>query len=347
VYHPPTTKFAVIGFGHIGRRHAAIIQEHAACELVALCDVRPKAELTDIDKFEAPFYESLAQLLEQQPDAEVINICTPNGLHARQALQALDAGRHVVIEKPMALRRADCERINRRAREVGRQVFCVMQNRYSPSVRWLKETVDAGLLGDIRLLQINCFWNRDDRYYRPGGEPHPWRGTPGLDGGTLFTQFAHFIDILYWIFGDIEVLDARLRNFAHTHSTDFEDAGAVHFRLLRGGGLGSLLFSTALWDRNFESAITAIGSRGTVKIGGQYMDRIDYCYGEDLRLPSLPATNAPNTYTGYQGSAANHHFVIQNVIDTLRGDGQVTTSGIEGMKVVEIIERIYDRGDGR
>ncbi len=342
--HHKKIKFAVVGFGHIGRRHAAIIQEHAECALVALCDVRPKEVLTDIDIYQVPFYNNIAQLLEQQADAEVICICTPNGLHAGQALQALDAKRHVVIEKPMALRRADCERIIHRALNVGRQVFCVMQNRYSPPVRWLKETVTAGRLGEIRLLQLNCFWNRDDRYYHPGGQRHDWHGSLALDGGTLYTQFAHFVDILYWVFGDIEVLDVRLDNFAHRHNTEFEDSGAAHFRLREGGGLGSLLFSTAVWDRNFESTITVVGSRGTVKIGGQYMDKVEYCYADDLRLPSLPTTNAPNTYSGYQGSAANHHFVFQNVVDALHGKQEVTTNAMEGMKVVELIERVYEVG---
>lgn len=337
-------RFAVLGCGHIGRRHAAIIDGHEECQLVALADVRAAAE-TGADQWQVPYFSSLQALLEQGPDFEVLCICTPNGLHAEHALQALQAKRHVVIEKPMGLRRADCERIIHQALTASRQVFCVMQNRYSPPVAWLKSVVEAGRLGHIHQLQINCFWNRDDRYYfTEDGQRHPWHGHLELDGGVLFTQFAHFIDILYWIFGDVEVLKTDLANVGHQHSTDFADSGTVLFRLL-SGGLGSFSFSTATHAANFESTITILGEKGTVKIGGQYMNEVEFCRIEDYTMPELPAANPPNHYGPYQGSAANHHFVMQNVVDVLKDRQQVTTNALEGMKVVEIIERMYAKAE--
>ena len=185
-------KFAVVGCGHIGKRHAAMIDQNPNAELVALCDVLPKENLSLSQN--VPFFNTIEALLAADIEIDVVNIATPNGLHEAQALAALNAGKHVVIEKPMALTKAGCERIIFRALQKNKQVFCVMQNRYSPPSVWLKKTLSDGLLGKIYMVQTNCYWNRDDRYYKPGG----WHGTAELDGGTLFTQFSHFIDLMYW-----------------------------------------------------------------------------------------------------------------------------------------------------
>ena len=332
-------KFAIVGCGHIGNRHAAMIRENGECELVALCDTRPKEE-TGNETNSIPYYHDIEMMLNEVQDIEVVCICTPNGLHSKQAILCLSNKKHVVIEKPMGLTKVECENIIFKALNVSRQVFCVMQNRYSPPVKWLKEIVSEGRLGDILTVEINCYWNRDDRYYFKNGEHHKWHGIKDLDGGTLFTQFSHFIDILYWVFGDVENIHTRLRDFLHTHSTDFEDSGIVSFDLV-SGGIGSFVFSTAVWDKNMESSITVIGSQGTLKIGGQYMDKVVYCNIKDYEMPQLDAVNPPNDYGQYKGSAANHHYLIQNVVDVLKDRKETTTNALEGMKVVDIIERIY------
>ena len=334
-------RFAVLGVGHIGRRHMAIIQGHPETELVGLADIR-SSQIVDQGDGVIPYFSDLTSLLTEGPPFDVLCICTPNGLHAEHALQALRAHKHVVIEKPMALSRADCEKVIHESLRCNRQVFCVMQNRYSPPITWLKSVIEEGLLGRIQLVQINCFWNRSDQYYlQNDGTPHTWHGTKSLDGGVLFTQFAHFIDILYWLLGDIEVIRTDMQNVAHQHNTEFDDSGNVIFRLIQGGGLGNLCFSTAAFRQNFESTITLIGENGTIKIGGQYMNQVEHCLIQGYEMPELPASNPPNDYGPYQGSAANHHYVIQNVVDVLRGYGSMTTNAMEGMKVVEMIEKIY------
>lgn len=340
----PPVRFAVVGCGHIGRRHADLIAAHPEAELAALCDVLPPEKLDYPLPEGVPFFLSLESLLQQAPDLDVVCICTPNGLHAAQALRVLEARLHVVVEKPMALHAADCEAIIYRALNVSRQVFCVMQNRYSPHAQWLKQIVQQGALGPLELVQLSCLWNRDERYYHlPDGRPHPWHGLPDLDGGVLYTQFAHFIDLLYWVFGDIHSIRTRLTN--RRQLTPLADSGVVQFELLQGG-LGSLQFSTAVFDSNFESSITVVGQRGSLRIGGQYMNELLHCRIQDVEPPDLPASAPPNAYTaGYQGSAANHHFVIQNVIDVLRGRQEATTNALEGMKVVNMIERIYSAAD--
>ena len=236
----------------------------------------------------------------------------------------------------MAITKADCEKVIFKGLQVNRNIFGVMQNRYSPPSVWLKETIDGKLLGDIYIVQLNCFWNRDDRYYTAGN----WKGTEDLDGGTLFTQFSHFIDIMYWVFGDITNIQATFRDFNHQKTTSFEDSGIVNFSF-PNGGIGSINYSTAIWDVNLESSITVIGSKGSLKIGGQYMNEVVYCNIENYQMPKLPASNPANDYGAYKGSAANHHYIIENVIDTLKGRTIMTTNALEGLKVVEIIERIY------
>jgi predicted dehydrogenase len=327
--------FAVIGFGHIGKRHATIINEYPDAQLIAVVDVNTEAAAHALYPKGVPFYTSFeAMLAAQKPD--VVSIATPNGYHAQYALEALNAKCHVIIEKPMALNKADCEEIIFKSLQVSKQVFVVKQNRYSPPSRWLKQIVSEKKIGDVLMVQVNCYWNRDDRYYKPGG----WKGSLQLDGGTLFTQFSHFIDIMYWVFGDIKNIHAQFKDFNHTHSTEFEDSGMVQFEFVNGG-LGCINFSTSVWDTNMESSITVVGTKGSAKVGGQYMNEIEYCHIQDYVMPQLEATNPPNDYGPFKGSAANHHYVIENVINTLNGTDTITANALEGMKVVEIIERIY------
>jgi UDP-N-acetyl-2-amino-2-deoxyglucuronate dehydrogenase len=328
-------RFAIVGLGRIGKRHAAMIRDNPEAELSAVCDVRSPGE-TGWDDKHVPYYSDYQEMLEELDNCHVVNICTPNGLHAKQAVAALEKRKHVVVEKPMALSRIQGEEVIYKALQVSRHVFTVMQNRYSPASVWLKDVIQRALMGRIYFVQLNCFWNRDDRYYMNNG----WHGSAELDGGTLFTQFSHFIDILYWLFGDITDIKTSFNDFAHQQSTDFEDSGSVMFNFV-DGGMGNINFSTAVWDRNLESTITIIGEKGAIKVSGQYMIEVTECNIQDYEMPELPPSNPPNDYGNYKGSAANHQFVIDNVIQTLRERTYVTTNALEGLKVVDIIERIY------
>ncbi len=329
-------RFAVIGCGHIGKRHSEMICRNEESQLVALCDIKPKEEL-GVDLYEVPFYNDFKDLLAAESDKiDVVCICTPNGIHTEQSLLALEAGKHVVCEKPLALTKGGAEKVIFKSLQVSKNVFTVMQNRYSPPSQWIKEVVDKGIMGKIFMVQMNCYWNRDKRYYKKGG----WKGTKALDGGTLFTQFSHFIDIMYWLFGDIDDIMGIFSNFNHEDTIDFEDTGIVSFRFINGG-MGSINYSTAVWDCNLESSIIIIGENGSVKLGGQYMNEVQYCHIEGYDMPELGPVNPANDYGQYKGSAANHHFVIENVVNTLKGRTSITTNALEGLKVVEIIERIY------
>ncbi len=329
-------RFAVIGQGHIGKRHAEMIRRNPQAQLVCVCDVLPPEETGSTEIKEA-YYRSAATMLATE-DLDVVCVCVPNGLHTDMALMAIDSNCHVVIEKPMALAMRDAERIIQHAIERDRRVFCVMQNRYSPPSVWLKELVESGRLGRIYTVELNCLWNRDGRYYQAGG----WHGTKELDGGTLFTQFSHFIDIMYWLFGDIKDIRTELRDFNHQGLTDFEDSGIATFRFAdRDDASGVLVFSTAVWDCNLESSLTIVAENGSVKVAGQYMNEVVYCHVKDYEMPVLAPSNPPNDYGPYKGSAQNHHYVIQNVIDVLSKGAEITTNAYDGLQVVSIIERIY------
>jgi len=332
-------RFAVAGQGHIGKRHAEMILRNPHTELVAVCDIRTPEECKT--SYEGiPFYSSLDELLEKENNLGVLNICTPNGLHAEMALKALDKGLHVVIEKPMALSKTDAEKVVFKSLEKHRNVFCVMQNRYSPPSVWLKNVMNQNLLGKLFHVQINCYWNRDERYYTRQN----WHGDAQLDGGTLFTQFSHFIDIMYWLFGDIKNISGQFRDFTHQTLTDFEDTGIVNFEFVNEG-IGTLNYSTAIYHENLESSMTIIGEKGTIKVAGQYMNEVVYCNIKDYQMPELEASAPPNDYGLYKGSAQNHHLVIQNVIETLNGQTPISTNALEGLKIVDIIERIYAERD--
>ncbi len=328
-------KFAVIGQGHIGKRHAEMVRRNSEAELIAVCDVLPIDKL-GLTEFKEKLYSSAEEMLAAHLEVEVVCICTPNGLHAKHSLLVLEAGKHIVCEKPMALSKADCEAIIFKGLQVHKTVFCVMQNRFSPPSVWLKKIVEEKVIGNVYMVQLNCYWNRDERYYKQGG----WKGTEDLDGGTLFTQFSHWIDLLYWIFGDMKDIQAKFNDFNHANLTEFEDSGFVNFNFINGG-MGSINYSTAVWNTNLESSITIIGSKGSVKVGGQYMDQVEQCNIKDYTMPNLDPTNEANDYGSYKGSANNHPQVISNVIDTLKRRTTITTNAMEGLKVVDIIERIY------
>ncbi len=329
-------RFAICGFGHIGRRHATIVEGYPGTEVVAIIDPNTAVQSHELYPTGIPYFERLEDFHASDIEVDVVTVATPNSLHVPLAIQALDNGSHVIIEKPMGISSIECESVLFKALNVHKHVFVVKQNRYSPPSQWLKKIVDEKIIGDVYMVQVNCYWNRDDRYYEKGG----WKGTMKYDGGVLYTQFSHFVDIMFWVFGDITDIKTNVHNFNHTENTEFSDSGNSVFKFVNGG-MGSINFSTSVWNTNMESSITVVGSKGSVKVGGQYMNKIEYCHIENYEMPTLPPTNPPNDYGPFKGSAANHHYVIENVVNTINGADTITANALEGLKVVDMIERIY------
>jgi UDP-N-acetyl-2-amino-2-deoxyglucuronate dehydrogenase len=256
-------KFAVIGYGNIGKRHVHHIMANPDAELVGICDLQTE-KITSEELKSIPVFSDHVDMLKQV-DAEVINVCTPNYLHSVHTVEALKTGRHVVCEKPMATSSAECQRMIEAAEKMDKTIFVVKQNRYNEPVQQVKKLLNEKALGAIYFVNINCFWNRNEYYYNESS----WRGKKRDDGGCLFTQFSHFIDILYYLFGDIDGVQGKVKNFNHPY-TEVEDSGAFVIE----NKLGSIInfnFSTCSYQKNMEGAITILGEKGTVKIGGQYL----------------------------------------------------------------------------
>lgn len=327
-------KFAIVGCGHIGKRHAELVAKHPNAALVATVD--PAYDKFETSASQCIHFKSLDDFFKQKIAVDVINICTPNGLHAKQAIQCLNQNCHVVIEKPIALKMEDAHAILAAANKNGRHVFPVVQNRYSSTVKWLKQLLNSGALGNIFMIQLNCFWNRDQHYYSKGN----WHGTLALDGGPLFTQFSHFIDVLNWVFGTMANIKSKFYNFSHQSNTEFEDSGLITFEI--NGAAGTISYTTSVFQNNFESSITVIAENGTVKIGGQYMNCLEYCQINGTEQPILDENTLVNDYGGYKGSASNHQQVIDNVVGVLNGLEMPDVSLEEGIRVVESISQIYE-----
>jgi UDP-N-acetyl-2-amino-2-deoxyglucuronate dehydrogenase len=333
-------KFTVIGLGHIGKRHAAIINTIPNAELKIVVrkseEVRMKSEELPPDSKHLTLNSSLLPLNSSLlPLNSIAAICTPNYLHCAQAIEWMQKGYDVIIEKPMGLNAEECREVIEVARILNRKVFCVMQNRYSPPSKWLKELIGSGRLGKIYSVQVNCLWNRNMAYYVQS----KWKGKLAQDGGTLFTQFSHFVDTVLWIFGDIKPTYARFHNFNHPE-IEFEDSGYFDFEIL-SGGVGTFTYSTSAHEQNLESSITILAEHGSVKVGGQYMDEVLACNVKDYTMPSLSPTLPPNDYGTYKGSASNHAFVYANVVDVLNENAKIDCTPEEGLRVVEVIEEVY------
>lgn len=327
-------RFALIGCGRIGERHARHISHFG--ELVAVCDIEPSRAQQFADVYKVPFFTDYIEMLRSQP-ADVAVICTPNGLHATQSIEALHHGKHVLVEKPMAIKTQDCIAMMDAAEKNNRKLFVVKQNRYNAPVVALKRAIEAGNLGRIFSIQINCYWNRPAKYYADG-----WRGTLDLDGGTLFTQFSHFIDLIYWLFGDVKQVKSIVANQAHEGHIEFEDCGVVNM-VLENNVLAGLHYSVNTFSKNMEGSVTVIAEKGTVKIGGQYLNTLEYV-DADFQFDASDMKqepSAPNDYGFYQGSMSNHDKVYAHLIDCFSSGNDFLTNAFEAYKAVDIIEKIY------
>ncbi|MCW3115610.1 MAG: Gfo/Idh/MocA family oxidoreductase [Segetibacter sp.] len=326
-------KFALIGCGRIAARHAEHIQNYG--ELVAVCDVVNEKAEQFARKYEVNGYTEIDELLQCEKEIDVVVICTPNGLHAPHTIKALRAGFHVLCEKPMAITVTDCHQMMAEAKMANKSLFAVKQNRFNPPVVAVKDAIDKGILGKIYSIQLSCFWNRNADYYH-----NSWKGTKELDGGTLFTQFSHFIDLLYWMIGDVSHAYALTGNFAHKDVIEFEDTGVVAIEFVTGA-VGTINYTVNSYNKNMEGSLTIFAEKGTVKIGGEYLNELEYQNVEGFEFNNIPAGNKANNYGTYVGSMSNHDKVYENLIDVLLHNGSISASAFEGLKTVEIIEKIY------
>ncbi len=331
-------KFALVGCGRIGTRHAEHIKNFG--KLVAVCDIdKTKADTFALEYGCNSYYDLESLINSEKGNVDVISICTPNSFHAPQSIFSLKSGFNVLCEKPMGLNVRECGEMIKTAESSNKRLFAIKQNRFNPPVEAVKEAIENGHLGQIYSVQLSCFWNRNEDYYH-----NSWKGTKDLDGGTLFTQFSHFIDLLYWLIGDIKDVNSYIANFAHKDIIEFEDTGVVIIKF-DSGAIGTINYTVNSFEKNMEGSLTIFAENGTVKIGGQYLNELEYQNIKNYKIENLQEGNKPNNYGNYQGSMSNHDKVYANLIEVLQNNASITTNAYEGLKTVEIIEKIYNNSD--
>lgn len=314
-------KFAIVGCGQIAKKH--LLQINAIGTLIAICDSDPDQVPSLVDTTDLLFFSSLETLLSAKLPIDVMVICTPNGLHASQAKLCLQAGYHVLVEKPLALTKQDAIAVVETSMQSKQYLFTVLQNRFNNPVQAVHQAIQDGKLGKIFSVQVSCYWHRGVAYYQ-----HPWHGNKTLDGGILFTQFSHFIDLLLWYFGEVKNVSAIMHNVNHPQTELLEDEGAVLLQFERGI-IGTIQFSTNAYQKNMEGAVTIIAEKGTVKIGGAYLNEIVY---QETESPILSASTDPQK---------SLEQVYHSMLRTLQYGEPYYADPKESVNTIALIERIY------
>jgi len=325
-------RFALVGCGRISANHIDALRQHAQrAELVAVCDNRPEALAAAVSRTGAAGFGSLQALLAEG-QADVVVLATPSGLHPQQAILAAQAGRHVVTEKPMATKWDEGVAMVRACRDAGVKLFVVKQNRLNATLQRLKRAIDARRFGRIHMVTVNVFWTRPQSYY----DDAPWRGRWDLDGGAFMNQASHYVDMVDWLVGPVDNVHAYTAT--QLRDIEAEDSGVMSLRL-RGGGLASINVTMLTHPRNLEGSITVLGERGTVRIGGVAVNRIEhweFAEPEPDDATALDASYTPPSVYGF-----GHPLYYANVIDTLRGQAHAEVDGYEGLRSLEVIIAAY------
>lgn len=328
-------KFAIVGCGSIGTRHIAVTDAEERAIISGICDI-DEHRVKHISSLYGglPYYTDFETMLKNC-DADVVNICTPHGLHAEMAIKAANAGKHILVEKPMALNVMDCNRMIEAAQLNQVKLMVVKQNRYNIPIALTKQVLDSGFMGRIYMVQCNVLWNRHQGYYSDSN----WRGSLDLEGGALHTQASHFIDLMIWWFG--EVKSSKTYISTRNHDIEIEDCGNSILNF-ESGVMGSLTWTTCVYNKNYEGSITIVGEHGTIKIGGQYLNKIEFWDVKSYPLPEdIDFNDKPNAYGKYQGTSSNHDKVMHDVVAELLNERHNVVEGDEGMKTIKAIEIIY------
>ena len=325
-------RFALVGCGRISANHIEALKQHQGrAELVAVCDNRPAALEAAVSKTGAAGFDSLDTLLAGS-NADIVTLATPSGLHPLQAMQVAAAGRHVLSEKPMATKWDDGMAMVRACRDARVKLFVVKQNRLNPTMQLLKAAVDGGRFGRVYMVTVNVFWTRPQSYY----DDAPWRGRWDMDGGAFLNQASHYVDMVDWLVGPVDSVHAYTATLAR--AIEAEDTGTMSLRL-RSGGLASINVTMLTHGKNFEGSITILGERGTVRIGGVAVNRIEHWEFEDSRPED--ASIKDSSYATPSVYGFGHPLYYDNVIATLRGEKHAEVDGYEGLRSLEVIIAAY------
>ena len=325
-------RFALVGCGRIAGKHFEAFEKHKdRAELVAVCDTDPEALMAAVAMTQVPGFSTLEELLAKS-NADVIVLATPSGIHAAQAIEAAEAGRHVVTEKPMATRWHDGKAMVAACDKAGVQLFVVKQNRRNATIQLLKRAIERRRFGRIHMVAVNVFWSRPQEYY----DSAPWRGTWEYDGGAFMNQASHYVDLLDWLIGPVESVHAFTATLAR--HIEVEDTGVANIRW-RSGTLGSVNVTMLTHKQNFEGSLTVIGEHGTVRLGGVAVNEIQkWEFADKDPDDELVRTASYETSSVY---GYGHPLYYDNVIRALRGEAPPETDGREGLRSLELLIGIY------
>jgi len=325
-------RVALVGCGRIAKSHCDAIERVDGLDLVAVADVvQARAEAAGTANA-VPAFASLAEMMAAV-DCDIVTVATPSGLHPVHGIEAARAGKHVVSEKPMAISLAGADSLIDACSEAGVRLFVVKQNRLNPAIQLVKRAVEKGRFGRIHSANCTVRWARPQEYY----DQAPWRGTWAMDGGAFMNQASHYVDLIQWLAGPVGSVAAMTAT--QERKIEAEDSGAAVLRF-QNGAIGVLDVTMLTYPRNLEGSLTILGNRGSVKIGGTAVNRVDTWlfedYDDDDKLIESAATTPPTVYGfGHQG-------YYRNVLRVLRGEAVPDTDGREGRKSLEIILAIYE-----
>jgi UDP-N-acetyl-2-amino-2-deoxyglucuronate dehydrogenase len=325
-------RIALIGCGRISKNHFEAIDQIDGLELVAVCDSDSERAEQAGKQWGVPHYTSYEKILKESK-TDIVTIATPSGLHAEQGIEAANAGKHVVMEKPMAISLTGADSLVHACDKAGVQLFVVKQNRLNPPVQLLKSAVDRNRFGRIYMASCTVHWARPQEYY----DQAPWRGTWEFDGGAFMNQASHYVDLIQWLMGPVESVMAKTATLARRIET--EDSGIAILKF-RSGALGSIEVTMLAYPRNLEGSITILGEKGSAKIGGTAVNKIELWqfaeYDDDDKKVADADTSPPNVY------GLGHHGYYRNVLAVLRGEAKPDTDGRAGRKSLELILGIYE-----
>jgi predicted dehydrogenase len=328
-------RFALVGCGRIAKRHSELLGlgQIQGAELVAACDI-DSAKAIDIAKqFSIPHFTDMHQMM-QSVEIDVVVVLTESGNHAKHVVELARHGKHIVVEKPMALRLQDADAMIEACDKAGVKLFVVKQNRFNVPVVKLREAIDQKRFGKLVLGTVRVRWCRPQSYY----DQAPWRGTWALDGGVLTNQASHHVDMLEWMLGEVESVFAM--STTALANIEAEDTAVVTLKF-QSGALGVIEATTAVRPKDLEGSISILGEGGSVEIGGFAVNKmkvwnfVEPMPGDDDVMEKY-SVNPPNVY-GF-----GHQAYYEHVVDCIKNNRQHLVDGLTGRKSLELINAIYE-----
>lgn len=325
-------RIGLIGCGRISANHFEAVSAQPDAMITACCDIIPERAQASAEKYGVPFWTTDYEEILNREDIDLISICTPSGLHPEHGIMAARYGKHVLTEKPMGVRIKDADELIETCENAGVKLFVVLQNRLNPSIQLVRKALDEGRFGKIYMITSNVFWTRPQDYY----DMASWRGTWALDGGAFMNQASHYVDMVQWMGGPIKEVKSITATLAR--NIEAEDTGSAILRF-QSGAIGNINVTMLTYPKNLEGSITILGEKGTVRVGGMAMNRIEHWEFADYKdYETLVETSSTNPSSVY---GFGHKGYYRNVIDCLHGNNVASSCGNEGRKSLWLLEQIY------